>query len=255
MMSPDGTGDTVFTVGREERGRVAWLIAHITWVDGITRAIEDTTPLDEAQTRLIRLRNIPATRTLSAEIPVDYAYARLAAAVPTTRSLPPVMAYWRALLPKDSASGHPGLELSASNLPEAEMRKVLTHQPQLVFWRMELGSLTPALDRIMKEYANKPMPKDMGEMDWWTTALAEDREQLFTEDTLADHNTRLLDLAYVMHLRGDAGVEDVMAIRADLAKNGAKSVYAIAMTTKTFLLLFETIRQSSTELSERTGGT
>src|ERR1700723_3120405 len=35
MVSPDGTGDTVLTVGREERGRVAWLIAHLTFRDGI----------------------------------------------------------------------------------------------------------------------------------------------------------------------------------------------------------------------------
>ena len=85
------------------------------------------------------------------------------------------------------------------------MRKAIAGQRQLAYWRLELGSLTSALDSFLKNHANKATSEEIGEIEWWNTILAADREQLFTDETIEDHGSRLLDLAYVMHLRSDAG--------------------------------------------------
>jgi hypothetical protein len=255
MVSPDGSGDTVFTLGREERGRVAWLIAHLTYREGITRAIEDTTPLDEAQTRLVRLRNMAPTSSISAEVPVKFAFSRLAQAVSITKSLPPVMAYWRALLPKEYPESHPADALPRLPVVNEDLVKLAGGLKSIVLWRLELGLLAPALEDFIKNHAESGTSENFQDLNWWHTVLAQDRVQLFTDDVVADHRLRLLDLAYIMHLRGDADGGAVLALADDLRTNGADSAYAQSITSKTFLLLLETLRrQSATERSEGTRG-
>jgi len=255
MVSPDGAGDTVVTFGREERGRVAWLIVHLTSREGITRAIEDTTTFDEAQTRLVRLRNMTPTPCVSAEVPVDFALSRISQSVAMTKSMPPVMAYWRAMLPKDPLQIHPALELPRRSEALQDLQKVLTGLKPITFWRLELGSLAPALEEFLKSHADQATSENINDREWWSKVLAGDRDQLFSEDVIEDHRLRLLDLAYILHLRGDSQSDDVIALVDDLEANGAHSTYAVWMTSKTFLLLFETLRrQGATERSDGTSG-
>ncbi len=255
MVSPDSAGDTVLTLGREERGRIAWLIAHVTQREGITRAIEDTTTLDEAQTRLVRLRNMAPTTSISAEVPVEFAYERLAKAVSVTKSLPPVMAYWRALLPAEFSDLHPADDLPRYQQPALDLGAVAAGLKQISVWRLELGSLAPALEEFLRTHAEQATSQNIADPSWWNTVLSADREQLFTEEVVEDHRTRLLDLAYVMHRRNDPQVGEVLALADDLRANGPHSAYAHLMTSRTFLLLFDTLRrQSATERSEGTSG-
>jgi len=250
MVSPDGAGDTVLTLGREERGRVSWLIAHLTFREGITRAIEDTTPIDEALTRLLRLRNMTPTSSISAEVPVEFACSRLARAVAVTKSLPPVMAYWRALLPKKFTTSHPSDELPRDPHPPDDLWKLTVGLKSISTWRLELGVLAPALEDFLKNRSEQASPENISDLHWWNGVLTSDREQLFTEEMVEDHRLRLLDLAYVMHLRGESQIGDVLTIADELRAKGSQSNYAILITSKTFLLLLDTLRrQSATERS------
>ncbi len=243
MVSPDGAGDTVLTYGREEHGRVSWLIVHLTYRDGITRAIEDTTTIEEAQTRLLRLRNMTPKPCISSEIPVDFALSSIAQAVPRTRNLPPVMAYWRAKLPKDFSTPHPAQELEAKNLTSDELHTLMTELEPTRSWRLELGALAPALEEMVHSHENQQL--DFNDSEAWHRVLEPHREYLFAPETLADHRRRLLDLAYVMHLKGDSRVGEVMAIAKDLDAYGHNSVYGKTLAARTLILLVETIRRQN----------
>ena len=245
MVSPDGVGDTAFTIGRENRGRISWLIVHVTHIDGITRAIEDTTTLDEAQNRLLRLRTLHPAPSLSTEVPVDFALARLAKAVSVTKNLPHVVAYWRAVLPKEFSTQHPAEELPRSAPVLDDLRQVIGNIGPMHYWRLELGSLAPALEEFLRSHAQEAVSEDVNDPEWWNKVLAPDREKLFTPDVMEDHRTRLFDLAYVMHQKGESDFSLVLAIADDLKINGPHSSYAQWMTSKTLVLLFETLERDN----------
>lgn len=241
MVSPDAGGDSVITYGLESRGRVGWLIAHLTFRDGITRAIEDTTTVDESHIRVMRLRKLNPDPGISSEIPVQYALARLAQAVSVTKSLPPVMAYWRALLPKDLLGNHPADAFPRSSEPFPDLRRVLAKIRPASPWRLELGALSQALEDFLDQYGNTLTPEQSNDIEWWRIVLGPHRESLFTPEIIEDHRMRLLDVALLMHLKGEPQVPEVLAIADDLEKLGPESAYAQWITSKTLLILFDTL--------------
>jgi hypothetical protein len=165
------------------------------------------------------------------------------------------MAYWRALIPKEVPSDHPAEGLPRLKETLQDPHKTITGQQMLAYWRLELGSLAPALDNFLKTQAENASSENINDLEWWNNVLAADRELLFPAEAVEDHRMRLLDLAYVMHLKGEPGVGEVLAIADDLGDRKHESAYAKSMTTKTFLLLFETIRrQNAPERSEGIGG-
>ena len=241
MVSPDAGGDSVITYGQESRGRVSWLIAHQTYRDGITRAIEDTTTVDESHIRVMRLRKLNPDPGISAEIPVRYALSRLAQAVSVTKSLPPVMAYWRATLPKEFSEDHPANAFPRSSEPYPDLRRVLAKIRPASPWRLELGALSQALEEFLDQHAKTLSPEQSNDIEWWKIVLRPHRELLFTPEVIEDHRIRLLDVAYLMHLKGETEVSDVLAIADDLQKHGPESAYAQWITSKTLLILFDTL--------------
>jgi len=255
MISADGAGDAVITYAREEKGRVGWLIAHFTHRDGITRAIEDTMTLDELQVRLIRMRNMAAEPSICSEVPVEFAVSRLAKAVSVTKSMPPVMAYWRATLPKEFSGGHPAEELPRGKPTLEDLRKLISKIRAASPWRLELGSLAPALEEFLEKHGKDVSEENFNDLEWWSKILERNREQLFTSEVIEDHRARLLDVAYLMHLKEEPQFTDVLALADDLRDKGAHSAYAQWITSKTLILLFETLRQEDAkERSQRTSG-
>ena len=241
MVSPDAGGDRVITYGLESRGRVAWLIAHFTSRDGITKAIEDTTTVDESHIRVMRLRKLEPAPGISSEVPVEYALERLAQAVSITKSMPPVMAYWRASLPKEYAATHPADSLPRSLESSLDLRHVISTIRPAAPWRLELGSLSGALEAFLEEHAKTLTAEQSNDIEWWNVVLRPHREVLFTPEVIEDHRGRLLDVAYLMQLKGEAQVAEVLAVADDLQANGPDSAYAQWITSKTLLLLFDTL--------------
>jgi hypothetical protein len=243
MVSPDGAGDAIITYGKEERNRVSWLIAHFTRRDGITRAIEDTMTMDELHVRLMRMRNLSPSPSICAEVPVSFALSRLAEAVSITKSLPPVMAYWRGGLPKEFSVDHPADQLPRLQPSGQDLRKLIVAIKPANIWRLELGAMAPALEEFLEKYAKETTEEQFNSIDWWSNILAPRREELFSSEVIEDHLTRLLDVAYLLHLKADAQVTDVLAVADDLREKGPHSAYAQWIASKTLILLFETLRQ------------
>ena len=245
MVTPDSSGDTVVSFGREERNRIAWLIAHISNREGITKAIEDTTTIDECSARLRRMRNLSPLPSLCAEIPVPYALSRLAEAVSITKSIPPVMAYWRASLPLNPSVAHPGLLLPLKSTSERELRSLISELGPCSHWRLELGAMAPALEDFIEKYGKSVTQDQLKDSEWWDKVMSHHRDSIFSQSLVEDHVLRLLDVAYLLHLKGDPKSRNAIAIMDDLQKNGPTSVYAKWIAPKSLIILFETLRRNS----------
>ena len=250
MVSSDGLGDSVITYGREEKGRVHWLVTHINFRTGVTRAVEDTTTLDEAHTKLIRLRNMVPTPYVSAEIPVDYALSRLAHAVSITKSLPPIMAYWRASLPKEIIAGHPTDGISRRKLTDEAFVQFMNEDNSTQSWRLEMGSLAPTIVELSNDRTegdeNSPIVAEK-----WQAIMETARKQLFTDEVIEDHRMRLLDLAY-LYTRKEMGVaETVLAMADNLLELGPDSFYAKQIANRSLMVYLHTLRAANSKSKER----
>ncbi len=254
MVSPESAGESVLTYGREDKGRVAWLIAHLSPREGITQALEDTTTLDETQARIRRLRGLQPSPSLSAEVPVDFALNRLAVAAESTKVLPPILAYWRALLPREPDRTHPAESLPRASSTPDQLRDFLVKFKPLRFWRLELGSVVPALEAFIEAHGDKATSEETGDSEWWGNTLTADRAKLFTDDLIEDHRSRLLDLAYVVHLKQGHESATLLALADDLRVNGPESAYAKLITTKSLIFLFEILKRSAESRSDRPSG-
>ena len=254
LVSADGAGESAITYSREQRGRVSWLIAHFNNRDGVTRAIEDTLSVDEFHVRLGRMRKLQPEPTLCAEVPVEYALARLAQSVSKTKSMPSVMACWRAALPKEIDFDHPAEKLPRTKETIPDLRKLIPKLPAASLWRLELGSVAPALEKFLEEHGATATEEQFNSLDWWNEVMAPHREQLFTQEVIDDHHTRLLDVAYLMHLKGLGNFGEVLAVADDLVENRAHSAYAQWMASKTLILLFETLKRESAKERRRPAG-
>ena len=238
MVSADGAGDSVITYGREEKNRVLWLVAHVHPRLGVTRAVEDATTLDEAHTRLIRLRNMVPTPYISAEISVEYALGRLAQSVQITKHMPPVMAYWRASLPASVPNSHPADSIKADNLTEEGLIEfVRTYEP-FYGWRLEMGALAPSLKKLAEE-----IPDADGDPDGskWKKVLEEAKVDQFTPDVINEHLIRLNDLAFLLQVRRDSNASKVKAIVESLERNGSASSYVEWIVTRSMAFYVHTM--------------
>ncbi|MDR3689834.1 MAG: hypothetical protein P4L46_10680 [Fimbriimonas sp.] len=250
MVSSDGLGDTVITYGREDRGRVGWLVAHLNYRRGVTRAVEDATTLDEANTKLIRLRNLTPTPFVSAEVPVEFALSRLAHAVSISRSLPPVVAYWRACLPKEPASAHPMDSYPRTEFTDQELLSFLGSEEALQPWRLELGSLAPLITELAEDGMGKAT-EDSDRPEKMNALIAAARKDLFTAEAVEDHRTRLLDLAYLYRIKGIASADKLVALADNLRECGPASHYADVITIRSMLLYIHTLRAANSRDNER----
>jgi hypothetical protein len=250
MVSPDGLGDTVITYGLEERGRVGWLVAHLNSRTGVTRAVEDATTLDEAHTRLIRLRNLTPSPFISSEVPVEFALSRLSKAISITKSLPPVVAYWRARLPKEATQSHPMDAVARKKFEDETLKAFLTNDEATMSWRLEMGSLAPALSELFDEKFEQDAERQVAAEKWEAT-MSTARKQLFNGETIADHRVRLLDLAYLSQLKGLATSDMLLALADNLSEFGPESVYANTIAAKSMLLFVHSLRAANAKEAAR----
>ncbi len=250
MVSSDGLGDSIITYGREEKGRVHWLVAHINARTGVTRAVEDATTLDETHTKLIRLRNMVPTPYVAAEIPLEFAFSRLAEAISITKSLPPVMAYWRSSLPKQILPGHPTDSMPRAKVTEEDFEKFLSEDPSTQSWRLELGSLAPTVmeltDSRVDGEESAPIDKEK-----WNAVMDSTRKQLFSEEVIKDHRLRLLDLAYLHALKGATHCNTILALADDLLELGSESFYAKQVSLRSLMMYMHALKAANSKSRER----
>ncbi len=76
-------------------------------------------------------------------------------------------------------------------------------------WRIEMGALTPALKELMEQRSRTENSTEGADPKSWDFALISSRAQLFSDEIVAEHRLMLLDLAYLMQLKGDSEFADV----------------------------------------------
>jgi hypothetical protein len=255
LVSADVHGDTPITYALETKGRVRWLTAYVNDRKGIVGAGEETTAAGEAENKLARLRKGAFKPYVGAEIPAEYALSRIAAALaahPTAR-VPAAIAYWRSQLDRAAPMEHPALSIPASTATSEERRAVVIDMDATIIWRLELGTATPVLKELYEAQQSRLELSEEQRTARVQAILSAARTDLFSLEVLCDHRIRLLDLAYVMHLKGqDAG--RLVATVNDLDANGPESDYAKALLDKTMVMLVETMKASAEKRSDRTGG-
>jgi hypothetical protein len=244
LVSADAAGDSVVTYGYEQKGRVRWLVAHVNGQHGVTRAREEDVTLDEALAQAERSRASDPAPFVAAEVPAEYALGRIAQAVARTRmGLPPVVAFWRAALPKEWPGEHPAEALPRDHATEDDRRNAAIATDATLSWRLELGVATPVLEELQRVY-NETRDEE-ARREATEELIASTRERIFTPEVVEEHAGRLLDLAYLLHLRGHPGGGILLAAADDLRERGPESDYAKALLDKTVVLLVETLRRSA----------
>jgi len=161
------------------------------------------------------------------------------------------MAYWRGSLPKEFSDSHPADTFPRSAEEYPDLRHVVAKIRAASPWRLELGALSQALEEFLEQHAKTLTPEQSNDIEWWKIVLRPHRELLFTPEVIEDHRIRLLDVAFLMHLKGETQVNEVLAVADDLKEHGPESAYAQWITSKTLLLLFDTL--SREEAKDRSG--
>ncbi|MGV3618703.1 MAG: hypothetical protein ACO1SV_25555 [Fimbriimonas sp.] len=245
LVSADGRGDAVVSYGMQEGKRVRWLVCHINGARGVTDAAEEDFSLDESHLRVKRLMESAPKPFVSAPIAPELAIGMVADAVARTKgTMPPVVAYWRSRLRDVEMPPHPGETLPREETDERARRRVPMMMDATLLWRLELGVAAPLLRDLYEAQMDEALSEDE-KNERTDAALAAARETAFTPDILRDHEQRLLNLAYVLHLRGEEGSGTLLNTLDDLRAKGPQSDYAIGMMDKTVVLLAETLRESA----------
>jgi len=245
MLSADARGDTPITYGFEDKGKVRWLTVYVNETRGLTHAGEESMSVDEGQTRLKVLRISQSPPYLSAEIEPRYALSRIKAALAKNRpgTVPAAIAYWRSVIDKAESLPHPSKTLKAPKTKASERSEEVLLLDPTMSWRLELGAATPILERM---YEAQQASKDGSEEEKVAATKAageEGRKTVVTADVVADHATRLRDLAWLMHLQGNDQWGKALAAAEELEKKGAESEYAKGLVDKTVVILVETMKE------------
>jgi hypothetical protein len=242
LVSADGRGDAVVSYGVQEGKRVRWLVAHLNGKNGVTDASEEDFSLEDSKTRVKNLMESAPKPFIAAPIDPALAIGMVADAVAHSKgTLPPVVAYWRSRFREVTMPEHPAETLPREETDERTRRRVPMMMDATLLWRLELGVAAPLLRDLYEAQMDDALSDD--EKNARTDAALEAaRESAFTPGILRDHEHRLRDLAYVLHLRGEGGSGILLSTLDDLRAKGAQSDYAIGMMDKTVVLLAETLR-------------
>lgn len=243
LVSADAGGDAVITYGTQRGARVRWLTAHLNGGRGITRAGEEEHSLEDSRARAERLKASNPHPFRCAEIAPADALWRVREAFERTRGVrPPVLAYWRSLLDAAEPRPHPAETLPRETADDETLQRVPVSSDDTVMWRLELGAAATMLPDLVANQTDETK-SDEERREATDAIVREARARAFTPEVIADHERRLLDLAYLRHLQDAEGVGLLLAARDDLLANGPESAYAKGLMDKTLVLLVETMRQ------------
>lgn len=242
MVSADAAGDAIFIYGIQQGQRVHWLHVSVGVLRGISRATSEETTIEEAKAKLANLLTTDHTPQILAPIDTTYLKSRIGSALPLTKSMPSVMAFWRAKFSDVPEGAHPAEKITRAETTSEDRSTVALGLDASLLWRLELGAVTPILEQ-MSAIQQEGLEADARKAKT-AKIIGDAREELFTPELILDHSSRLLDLAYILSLRQapEAGV--VAATADDLRERGAESEYARAVLDKTVVLLVESLRQA-----------
>lgn len=246
MMSADATGDTPITYGTERGGKFKWITAYVNEARGIRRASEESMSLEDGVKRCELLRNASAPPFLSAEVDPAFALSRIKSALAKNRpgTIPEAVAFWRSVIDRAPDVPHPSHKLKASKTKPSERAEDVLLMDPTMSWRIELGAATPIMERM---YEAQQGAKDLDEEAQKAAvreAGVQARKEVLTPDIIAEHATRLRDLAYLMSLKGDETYGKVLATAEELEKLGADSEYAKGLVDKTVVIYVETMKRA-----------
>lgn len=242
LTSADATGDSIVTYACESGDKVRVLMAHVNGELGVTRASEDEHFRDAGLSRMEAFRQLDPKPYVHAEIPAAFAKWRIAEGMKHCRGhIPPTLAYWRGTLDKAEPTAHPA-EALPRGASDEELYQIPLTNSAAVAWRLELGNAAPLIER-MYELQNQPDASDDALKPQVDAARAEAAKEVFTPGLISDHVSRLLDLGYLLHLRGRPGADTVLAAADDLKVRGSDSPYARALLDKTMVILVESLRR------------
>jgi hypothetical protein len=245
LVSADGRGDAVVSYGVQEGKRVRWIVGHVNGRTGVTDATEEEFSLEDSKTRVKRLLESAPRPFLSSEVPPALALGLMADAVARTKgALPPAVAYWRARLKNVEMPPHPAETLPRAETDEETRRRVPMMMDATLLWRLELGVAAPLLRELYEAQTDDAL-SDEEKNARTDEALHTARAHAFTPDVVRDHECRLRDLGYLLHLHGQTEESGILlSALDDLRARGPESDYAVGMMDKTVVLLAETLRES-----------
>jgi hypothetical protein len=241
MASADEHGNVNFLYGYETGGIVRWIVTFIGAPQGISFAREEEMPIEPFLKYLKKLQDKEPDSFVRAEVPAEYARWRISEAVGRTKALPPTIAYWRTKLDGASPMPHPSEDLPRAGTAE-EIRELPLRHPATVIWRLSLGATVLAVDALVAAVRGDSEKSE--ETFRNSPELAAAQSVAFTDEVVQDHVQRLLDLGYVLHLRGRAESALVLAAADDLRAHGGESQYARCLFDKTMYLLIQALQEN-----------
>ncbi len=249
MMSADVLGDTPITYGYETGGKFRWLTAYVHDTAGLRRASDDTMSVEEARQRIEVLQVASKPPFVSAPIDPDFALWRIKRGLARNKpgTIPSSIALWRSVIDRAEEVPHPADSLNPGEAKIGEDDGNVLLMDATFTWRLELGAATPLIEAMYQ--ANETVRDADEETQSKAVKVAglEARKRLLTPEVLAEHTMRLKDLAFLLHQKGDAAYQAVIASLRDLEKNGPASEYANGLVEKTIVLYMEFMNRRANE--------
>ncbi len=239
LRSPDAAGCSLVTYGKEGKDRLRWLHVSLNEDKGILDAFDDDVSHSDLEKYLAGLEANPKV----APIETGYGLNRVARALARSSGyLPPVIAYWRSMLPPVEGWVHPADSLHRRKFSSEDHGYIPMTIEEAFPWRLELGSVAGIFAEMHDEYSRA---ETEGKSDRFEAMKEQSRGALFTPDIIADQATRLLDLAYVRHDKRRDDAHLLLSAADELRTEGAASGYARGLFDKSLLMLAEIYRRSS----------
>lgn len=248
MVSAEGQGDTVITYARQEKNQVRWLIAYTNSTVGIRDAFEEKTSVEDAPAKAKNLLTRQDYPFVGCEIPVDFALSRLRTAREATKgAMPPIIPLWRVQFDSAPFMEHPAERLPRKEADERVRENLIYKVGPMRPWRLELGVATSFLFSVYElRQQEKENPGTGSPIDTWELQR-QARSKAFVGAVQKDHETRLLDLAYILHAKGDPESGTVLSVLDDVRARGSDSDYATALFQKTMCLATSALKKSPEE--------
>jgi hypothetical protein len=245
MSCTDGSGGQLLLLARIDTSMTyRMLIVYSQEAVGITDAFEDRMTASELPDRVAALG-----QKISAfgEVAPDFIKSRIAAAAHDTREagnrVPNAVAFWAAALATEPAD-HPAKQLELPPVaPDKELAEVLFQQPTLG-WIFEIPKIAPMVKQLAEAADSKIEVAEDVKQSRLTGIVRDATAEIFDERNVRWFERRFYDLAYLRFLAGKP--EEAALARAaaeDVAKEGANSKVAIALSQKTLAYFLEMARR------------
>jgi hypothetical protein len=254
MTSADSSGETPVTYGYFDGNHFRWLTVYLHEIEGVVRAGDESMSLEEGMKRAEVLRAGVADPFVSAEVDPGFVLWRIKRGVSKGQNhrLPSTIAHWRTIIDRATEVPHPAESLQVPKRKKSDKQADILFLDPTMGWRIEFGAATPVLEKMSQ--AIKGAPDEVSKAELSRLAKEEATSSVITDSMIEEHAMRLLDLAWLMHLKSDPEVGDVLVAREELLKARSGSHYAMRLVDKTIVMYFQWLKSKEAEQSAQAGG-